>query len=142
MNIQIDDLTQIKGKTIRIKNGSKIVKEVIVSSGEIQLELPVGIYELEMPLPKATAYQYDNEYLIASAGNVSKTVSYTRQTGNPLADDMQIQMLGLGDASVASVKIDTNMQKLTWMVNSTTPHFYLDGTYISIRYLIRMEMSF
>ena len=94
---------------------------MIVSSGEIQLELPVGIYELEMPLPKETAYQYDNEYLIASAGNVSKTVSYTRQTGNPLADDMQIQMLGLGDASVASVKIDTNMQKLTWTVNSTTP---------------------
>ena len=30
LNIQIDDLTQIKGKTIRIKNGSKIVKEVIV----------------------------------------------------------------------------------------------------------------
>ena len=29
LNIQIDDLTQIKGKTIRIKNGSKIVKEVI-----------------------------------------------------------------------------------------------------------------
>lgn len=135
LNIQIDDLTQIKGKTIRIKNGSKIVKEVILSSGEIQLELPVGIYELEMPLPKETAYQYDNEYLIASAGNVSKTVSYTRQTGNPLADDMQIQMLGLGDASVASVKIDTNMQKLTWTVNSTTPHFYLDGTYISIRVL-------
>ena len=51
LNIQIDDLTQIKGKTIRIKNGSKIVKEVIVSSGEIQLELPVGIYE-RMPLPK------------------------------------------------------------------------------------------
>ena len=48
---------------------------------------------------------------------------------------MQIQMLGLGDASVASVKIDTNMQKLTWTVNSTTPHFYLDGTYISIRVL-------
>lgn len=72
LNIQIDDLTQIKGKTIRIKNGSKIVKEVTVSSGEIQLELPVGIYELEMPLPKTTAYQYDNEYLIASAGNVSK----------------------------------------------------------------------
>lgn len=95
-----------------------------------------------MPLPKTTAYQYDNEYLIASAGNVSKTVSYTRQTGNPLADDMKIQMLGLGDASVASVKIDTNMQKLTWTVNSTTPHFYLDGTYISIRVLDPMEMSF
>ena len=55
---------------------------MIVSSGEIQLELPAGIYELEMPLPKETAYQYDNEYLIASAGNVSKTVSYTKQTGN------------------------------------------------------------
>lgn len=135
LNIRIDDLSQIKGKTIRIKNGSKTVKEVTIFSDELQLELPVGIYEIEMPLPKTAAYQYDNEYLIASAGNVSKTVSYTRQTGNPLADDMQIQMLGLGDASVATAKINTNTQKLTWTVNSTTPHSYLEGTYISIRVL-------
>lgn len=135
LNIQIDDLSQIKGKTIRVKNGSKIVKELTISGSEMQMELPVGIYEIEMPLPKTTAYQYDNESLIASAGNVSKTVSYTRQTGIPLANDMQIQMLGLGDASVATAKFNTNTQKLTWTVNSTTPHSYLDGTYISIRVL-------
>ena len=55
---------------------------------------------------------------------------------------MQIQMLGLGDASVASVKIDTNMQKLTWTVNSTTPHFIWMVPTSASDYLIRMEMSF
>lgn len=135
MDVQIDDLEQVKGKKILIKNGDKVVKELTISDSRVTCELPVGIYKVEMPSPKSNIYQYGNEYLVASAGNVSKTLVYTKQSGNPLADDAQIQLLGLGDALVATVKVDTVSQKLIWTLSSTTPHMYIDGTYISIQVL-------
>ena len=135
LDVQIDDLEQVKGKKIQIKNGDKVVKELTISDFRMTCELPVGIYKVEMPSPKSNAYQYGNEYLVASVGNVSKTLVYTKQSGNPLADDAQIQLLGLGDALVATVKVDTVSQKLIWTLSSTTPHMGIDGTYISIRVL-------
>lgn len=135
LDVQIDDLEQVKGKKIQIKNGDKVVKELTISDSRVTCELPVGIYKVEMPSPKSNVYQYGNEYLVASVGNVSKTLVYTKQSGNPLADDAQIQLLGLGDALVATVKVDTVSQKLIWTVSSTTPHMYIDGTYISIQVL-------
>lgn len=135
LDVQIDDLEQVKGKKIQIKNGDKVVKELTISDSRVTCELPVGIYKVEMPSPKSNAYQYGNEYLVASVGNVSKTLVYTKQSGNPLADDAQIQLLGLGDALVATVKVDTVSQKLIWTLSSTTPHMYIDGTYISIQVL-------
>ena len=135
LDVQIDDLEQVKGKKIQIKNGDKVVKELTISDFRMTCELPVGIYKVEMPSPKSNAYQYGNEYLVASVGNVSKTLVYTKQSGNPLADDAQIQLLGLGDALVATVKVDTVSQKLIWTLSSTTPHMGIDGTYISIQVL-------
>ncbi len=135
LDVQIDDLEQVKGKKIQIKNGDKVVKELTISDSRVTCELPVGIYKVEMPSPNSNVYQYGNEYLVASVGNVSKTLVYTKQSGNPLADDAQIQLLGLGDALVATVKVDTVSQKLIWTLSSTTPHMYIDGTYIRIQVL-------
>ncbi len=110
--ISIDNIAQIQNRNILIKNGEKIVKEVCVTGETISVELPVGIYEVELPAPRASVYQYGNEYLAASEGNVSKTFSYSRIEGNPVGDDMGFRLTGFDDVEIAAISVillDENM---------------------------------
>ena len=110
--IFIDNIAQIQNRNILIKNGEKIVKEVCVTGETISVELPVGIYEVELPAPRASVYQYGNEYLAASEGNVSKTFSYSRIEGNPVGDDMGFRLTGFDDVEIAAISVillDENM---------------------------------
>lgn len=136
IHIAIHDLSQILNKNIVIKNGAKVVKEIPVTAEDMTVELPVGIYEVELPLTNSNDYCYGNEYLVAAKGSVSAEYEYFRQT-NPMANDLQIKFNGIGTPgwNVASVSIDTEKKVLTWKVNSGMPHVYFDETYISIRVL-------
>lgn len=136
IHIDIDDLSQILNKNIVIKNGAKVVKEIPVTAEDMTVELPIGIYEVELPLTDSTDYFYGNEYLVAAKGSVSAEYEYFRQA-NPLADDLQIKFNGIGNPgwNVASISVDTRKKVLTWKVNSGMPHEYFDETYISIRVL-------
>ncbi len=110
--IFIDNIAQIQNRNILIKNGEKIVKEVCVTGETISVELPVGIYEVELPAPRASVYQYGNEYPAASEGNVSKTFSYSRIEGNPVGDDMGFRLTGFDDVEIAAISVillDENM---------------------------------
>ena len=133
IQIEMDDLEQIRNKYILIKDGSDIVKKLPVTGKTLETELPVGIYEVELPVPKGMGYRYGNEYLTASKGNVTKTVTYKKEQGNPLADDVKIRLLGLSDSIVAEASVDTGSHKLTWTINGIKPHEGFQDVYISIR---------
>ena len=135
LKISIDDLSQIQNKNIVIKNGGKIVKKIPVTGKTIQTELPVGIYEIELPMPRTADYRFQKEYFVAAQGNAAKEFSYEKIKGNPLLYDVEIQLLGLGDGKAASVSLDTERQKLIWEVEHTTPHSFFEETYLSIRIL-------
>lgn len=134
LNLEIDDLAQIQGKNIVIKNGSVIVKKLPVTGKNMSVELPVGIYEVELPVPRKADYSYGNQYLDAVKGSTAKTFTYERKKGNPVADDTKIQLRGLGDSVACEVNINTEENSLTWKVNGGQPHFYFPGEdYIGVR---------
>ena len=135
LKIQIDAFEQIRGRNIRIKNGTKVVKTITLTDHTVNLELPVGIYEVELPAPRTQNYQYDNAYLIASEGQVEKELCYEGNGGNLLADDIQIRLLGMSDRLIASIGFDTSRQKLIWKSEKVTPHSYFDDIYASVRIL-------
>ncbi len=131
--ISIDNIAQIQNRNILIKNGEKIVKEVCVTGETISVELPVGIYEVELPAPRASVYQYGNEYLAASEGNVSKTFSYSRIEGNPVGDDMGFRLTGFDDVEIAAISVNSASEKLNLRINHVSPHVYYDTSYIKIK---------
>ena len=132
LQLTIDDILQIQGKEILVKNGTEIVKTVPVTGTNINIELPIGIYEIELPTPRASVYRYENAYLIASKGKAVKELGYTRISGNPLIDDIGIQFFGIGEQKIADIAISTSDQTLTWNVEAVEPHPYY-GDYAGIR---------
>lgn len=132
LQLSIDDILQIQGKEIQIKNGTEIVKRVPVTGKNISIELPVGIYEVELPMPRASVYRYEDTYLIASRGRAAKEFQYVKVSGNPLIDDIGIELLGVGDQKIADISISTMDQTLTWNVEEAEPHYYFDD-YAGIR---------
>ncbi len=138
LKLSIDDFSAVEGKTIVIKNGKKVVARVPVDKRELRVDLPIGIYEAELPMPRTGSYQYGNEYLIASKGAAVKELVYTKTTGNPLVDDAQLKLLGMSDAEVAVLTLDTSRSRLNCSIHNIEPHIYFtnpDEPYVSIRIL-------
>ncbi len=134
--IDIDDLSQIQNKDIVIKNGKKIVETIPVTSGTVEAEIPVGAYEVEIPIPDTVGYSYGNVCLIAAKGSVTQQISYERETGNPLADDRRLTLHGMSDGLFAYAEFDTSEQKMTWNTAAIQPHlYYEDQEYASVRIL-------
>lgn len=134
LKIEIDDLSQIMGKKIRIKNGSKTVKELEITGKSLDTELPVGIYEVELPVPDRAAYRYEKEYLAAAKGNTEKKLTYTR-VKNPLVSDTKIEFLGLSDCLFAEASVNAETDTLLWSVYKTEPHYVFEDTYAGITVL-------
>lgn len=134
INIAIDQIEQIKGKKIYIKDGSKIVKEATINEQTIKIEdIPVGIYTIELPNTKTEAYKYDYQYIIIQENNtIIKDIDYTKITFNPLISDTEIILNGLGDAKFATLSM--NLENGTMEINSlnTQPHVYFTDEYANI----------
>lgn len=132
LNLSIDSLDAVLGKNILIKNGKEIVKKIPIESKTLTTELPVGIYEIELPSPRTAEYQYGNEYLVAAKGTVTKNLAYQKVSGNLLADDIQIRMSGMGGEAVAITQ-NTKEQKINVRINNVEPHTYFKNKYIAVR---------
>lgn len=136
LQIDIDDLDQIRGKSILVKNGKQVVTSVLVDSKTVEMELPVGAYELELPIPRQEIYNVDNTYLIAAKGKAVKTIAYEKETGDPLLDDVQVRLLGMSDSLFAHAHLDTSRQKLVWVSEQIAPHvYYADREYANVQVL-------
>lgn len=130
--VEIDDLSQILGKKIKILDGDRLVKEIEITGKQISAELPVGIYEVELPAPEEASYRYDKEYVAAGKGRAGKSFVYTKMK-NGLADDTRIQFYGASDGLFATVSTDSAREKLLWSVYKIQPHFIFEDTYAGIR---------
>ena len=141
LSVSIDDLSNIVSKNILIKNGEKIAARVPIEAGktEYNIEIPVGIYEVELPAPREAGYRYEKEYLVAAANIgdyagtfVEKELSYTKITGDPLVEDVSFWLNGFS-WHVVDFILDTEEGKLNCRLNEGTPHSGVDeARYIQI----------
>ena len=58
LQMDIDDMSQIQGKVIQIKDGKDIIKSIKIENNQIEETLPVGTYFLQMPVINGYSYQY------------------------------------------------------------------------------------
>ena len=58
LTVNIDDITQIQGKVIQIKDGKNVINTIKIEDSQIETQLPVGTYFLQMPVMNGYSYQY------------------------------------------------------------------------------------
>ncbi|MCI8670318.1 MAG: DUF5011 domain-containing protein [Lachnospiraceae bacterium] len=77
IDFQIEDFTDIQNKYIKIKDGKKLVAKIRVTGQSINANLPIGVYNVELPKPNH-AYEYNNDVLIVTNQPTSVVYSYKR----------------------------------------------------------------
>ncbi|MDT0110628.1 M60 family metallopeptidase [Listeria booriae] len=76
IKIDIDELSQIKGRTLRIMDGLTVIKEVVIQDKMIDLKnIPVGIYTIHMPTGANNQYRADKEYLPIADKGITQTIT-------------------------------------------------------------------
>lgn len=135
IDISIDDLEQISGKKMYIKDGSKIVREIVIDTNKISVEdLPVGIYYLQIPNTKTQAYEYSYEYIVVQENTTNtKKIYYKKMNVSSLAQDTQIVFRGLGDNEFATITMDLENKKLNLKSNNSQPHVYFTDEYANLQ---------
>ncbi|WP_260448680.1 putative mucin/carbohydrate-binding domain-containing protein [Listeria grandensis] len=134
MNIQftINDFTQIKGKTLRIKDGSDVVREVKITTPTVTLKnMPIGIYSLDIPTGVSRFYEPSTNYVAVTDHDTSTSITINElQTSMIAAQKMVFK--GLGDGVFAIATVDPEKGSLELNVTSSAPHSYFANEYASI----------
>ncbi|EUJ23009.1 hypothetical protein PGRAN_09998 [Listeria grandensis FSL F6-0971] len=136
IHLDIDDLAQVKGQYLTIKNGKKEVKKVEITGKDISLgTLPNGIYTIDAPTGKTAKYSLDNYYLRVKETTNECTIKYTPKTMGSIVNQT-IQFLGIGDGQFSSATVKLDQGKLAVTTNSTTPHdYFADVVYAKLEVL-------
>lgn len=135
LKITIDDLEQLQGKKLYIKDGKNIIKEILIENSNIDIkDLPVGIYTLQMPSAKTNAYNYSYDYVVIKENsNTQKEIQYQKMQINPIASDTQIQFKGLGDSLFASATMNLENKEIRIKSNNQSSHSYFTDEYANIQ---------
>lgn len=131
VHLKIDEFEQLKGKTVKLKNGQQIVREVIIDSPDLVISnLKNGIYTMSFPETEKR-YTISNYYGYVRDKQNETTVIFTELAGSQIFDET-IFLKGLS-YTLATVKTDFQHQKVIVDVILNKPHSYFAGkTYASI----------
>jgi len=137
IKIDIDDLSQIAGKNVLIKNGSETAAEIPVTGDTITAVLPIGTYEVELPQTNSLGYRHNYEYIAAKKGTAYAEYSYEKLNENLLAGEKGISICGIGDLEFASLHYDAQSHKIYLNDSGNDPHYAQESwrgqAYASVR---------
>jgi len=139
INVSIDDLSQVAGKNILIKNGSKIVKVLPITAAAMKVSLPIGIYEIEAPDANSYyGYLKEKNYdcLLAKEGSVSKEIKYEKQSSfSPLSDILETRLYGAKNYPFAVLSYSSSDEEFTLTTMEGMPNKDLIQKYATIQVL-------
>ncbi|MBC1888608.1 enhancing factor [Listeria booriae] len=127
IHLDIDDIAQLKGQYLTIKNGKEVVKKVVVTDEDVALgELPNGVYTIDAPTGNTVKYALDKHYLYVKEATNKSTIKYTAKKESYLASQT-VRFQGIGDRLFASAKVDLEKGQLIFNKNSAKPHDYFEN---------------
>lgn len=81
LNLDIKDVSQIKGQTLKIMDGSTVIKEVVIQDKTVELKnMPVGIYSVHLPNGTNKQYKTDKLYISVTDKGADQTIKNARFT--------------------------------------------------------------
>lgn len=131
LTLKIDNISELKGKKIVIKNETYQREIKIESTTTILNNIPVGCYQIILPVPKNNIYEYEKyNYIVVSNNETSNLQLSYKNSDIDLTNDSVIELRGLGDQLFA----DINFKNQTLVITSygLTPHSYFDSWYAKI----------
>lgn len=95
IHINIDDINNLLDKELVFSNGN-VNKKFKISGKDINITLPIGDYNLFLPVPKENIYEYDKNKLIKITNNTVNeyTLDYSASHKATLANDTVISLSG------------------------------------------------
>lgn len=75
LNLDIKDISQLKGQTLKMMDGSTVVKEVVIQGTTVELkDMPVGIYSVHLPSGTTKQYKTDKLYIPVTDKGADQTI--------------------------------------------------------------------
>ncbi|MBC1317441.1 putative mucin/carbohydrate-binding domain-containing protein [Listeria booriae] len=131
----INDFDQIKGKTLRIKDGADVIRTIKITSPTMTIKnMPVGIYSLDIPTGATRFYQPSTNYLAVSDGKNKTSIQMNELETSTMASELMI-FKGLSNSTFAKATIDSEAGKFVLDVIKGSPHYYFPGRYASVEIL-------
>lgn len=125
IHLKIDEFAQLKGKTLALKDGQRVVKEVMIDSPELVIpSMKNGIYTMAFPETEKR-YDIDNHYAYVRDTQNDTQVKFTALIGSQLFDET-ITFRGWS-YEFATIKTDFQNQNLTFDVFTKNPHSRFAG---------------
>lgn len=135
MNIQftINDFTQIKGRTLKIKDGEDVVREVKITAPTVTLKnMPIGIYSLDIPTGVDRFYEPSTNYLAVSDFSNNATIQMNELQTSYIATQ-ELIFKGISDDIFATASVDPEKGNLEFAITKSDPHVYFKDDYASIQ---------
>ena len=128
----IDDVDQIKNKSIIVKSGSTEITRTLITGLTFTLkDVPVGAYTLVVPNGTTRAYEIKNPTLTIQENKITnQQITYT-PLSKGIGTKVTIQLLGLGDDKFGRIDLDLVHQKVTILI-SGQPHSYFLTPYSKV----------
>lgn len=131
INIKIDNIDDIKNKKIIVKN-EDFYHEFIINNNYISIkDIPIGTYEVILPVPKNNIYEYQKfNYVSISYNNITSLDLDYKSINLDLINDYKIELKGLGDSIFADITFDNQIMNIT--TYKVAPHVYFTDFYAKI----------
>ncbi|MGX7246034.1 putative mucin/carbohydrate-binding domain-containing protein [Enterococcus quebecensis] len=133
IHLAIDDINVLKGKTLKLKEGRRVIQEVEIDQENIHFyNVPNGVYTVGFS-NESNEYRYKGHYVHIKEKNNEATIEMEKLNSSELMNQT-IKFLGLSDYTFANLETDINNETATFSVTSSTPHyFYANELYASIK---------
>ena len=139
ITLAIDNIAELNGKKIIVTNNQNYKKEILINNSTVTLtDVPVGMYEIILPVPKNNIYDYSKYNYQTVVANTLTNYTFTyKNTSNNLneflAMDQYIELQGLGNSVFAKMTFDNQNINISF---GGQPHSYFkNDLYASIKIL-------
>ncbi|ARF67479.1 hypothetical protein B7C51_06090 [Paenibacillus larvae subsp. pulvifaciens] len=127
IQLNIDDINQLKGQDLLLKEGSKVVKRIAITGKELTVQdVPNGVYTIEIPTGREARYSVDKHYLYIKEKENHLTLKIERIQHSDLVNSA-IQFLGIGDKQFAELRTNLNQQQAVFHVTDKDPHYRFEN---------------
>lgn len=135
VKIAIEDFSQIQGKSLYIKDGQRLIEEVIVTQPTIVFnDIHVGVYLIRGPYSTSKPYHANSKRATISQHRDTTVELNYFLAASPFLQQFQIMLQGLADDVFATVTILAVEGKLRVDFTGRQPHSYFPNKhYVSVK---------
>ncbi|WP_088825587.1 putative mucin/carbohydrate-binding domain-containing protein [Listeria goaensis] len=127
LTLKADNISDLVGSKIRLKDGTRTVQEKVISNGSMTFtSVPNGVYSLEVVGSQADKYDVKTSYVYVKEAKNNANISLTK-INKSFIGNQTIQFLGLSNQPFASFQTDVNQGIAKLSVVSSTPHSYFEN---------------